>query len=456
MLRLTRTTAALIALLAIMPVRAQSMDPVAASSLMIIDPAVIGDATTPPKRDVWTFKHLIDQMRGGEDAGRFVVAWLRQFTETKRINGLDVAARGAFRSSFIDLWKHRDGLPAGATDEEWAGQLKLENAPLRLSAIAYRPDLFKGKLENGCLRDVQSAGEGRLIFQAVDAAGGPQPFTVIFEYGLVADEPSSLIEWAKRWHKLASLTAGSDAYLDELAAITRGFTDANPALERPNNVALNQLRTNEFFGPPWELREFKLGAGGGLSMDTVKVNAELSFDGKDSLVRFLNDLAARDPQASKPLVIPSIWEGEPFLAGSAIAQSPAFKWTANGADPAALARMSLSSCNGCHTGETGTLFIHVDLGAVAARLSDFLVGDGQPVDCSGPPRAGAGDLEARQCLMIALATATEDALDCARPSTLDSIGTGPVVMSLPGTVSATEATGFNLTDFMANRVDRVH
>jgi len=251
---------------------AQSLDPVAASSLMIIDPAVIGEATTPPKREVWTFKHLIDQMRGGEAAGPFVVNWLRQFTESKRINGIEVAARSAFRSKFIDIWKQLDGLPAGATDEEWAGKLKLENAPLRLSAIAYRPDLFKGKLQNGCLRDVQSAGEGRLIFQAINADRKPLPFTVIFEYGLVADEPNTLIEWAKRWHRLASLEIGTDAYLDELAAITRSFTDANLALERPNNVALNQLRTNEFFDQPWELREFKLSAGGGLAMDTVKVN----------------------------------------------------------------------------------------------------------------------------------------------------------------------------------------
>jgi hypothetical protein len=422
-------------------------------SLMITDESVVGSKTTPPARSSWTFKHLIEEMSGGFDPSEFVKAWMLQFLAEQKINGLAVAARPNFKTQFLDVWKAKDGA-AGASDAEW--KPNLANAPLRLSAIVYRPDLMKlEKREEGpstTIRNVRSAGEGRFIFQAVDGSGDVvgRTMTVIFEYDLVADTEEGAIKWAQDWLSLSNLELGSAAYLDKLEAITRKFSGRVDTLDTPNNVALHQIRTNEFFDSPWELREFKISAGGRLMMDTVKINPDLKFQGTAALGEFVKGLAA-----DTPIVVPSLWKGSAFLAGSSLAETPDFKWTVPDVDDKARARLSRATCNGCHTGETETRFVHVDLRPGAKPISKFLAGSVPATGCSKAELdAEVGDLANRACMMRGLATARPEQFRevlASRPSA--------EIFSFPaptGDEKAASTTTFDLLDFLDSRRDRVH
>lgn len=427
-------------------------------SLMITDESVVGSKTTPPARSSWSFKHLIEEMSGGFDPSDFVKAWMLQFVSDQQINGITVAARPNFRTQFIDIWKTKDGA-ALVSDAEW--KPNLANAPLRLSAIVYRPDLMKlEKREEGPLvtiRNVRSAGEGRFIFQSVNGDGdvvSPRTMTIIFEYDLAANTEEAAIKWAQDWLALSGSEPGSADYLNKLEAITRAFSDRRDTLDTPNNVALHQIRTNEFFAgsnftPPWELREFKISAGGRLMMDTVKINPDLPFDNTAELSEFVKGL-----EADAPIIVPSLWKGKAFLAGSSITPG-GFKWKVPNVDEAARARLSLATCNGCHAGETGTNFIHVDLRPGATPLSNFLTGSVPAQGCSEAQLAAdVGDLAKRTCAMRALATAQpqqfRDVL-AARPSIR------PFSFELPAEgEKAASTTTFDLVDFLNSRRDRVH
>lgn len=420
--------------------------------LMITDERVIGSKTSAPKRASWTFGNLMQQMSGGTPVGAFIVNWLRQLETDQVVNGFTVKGRSSVRSKLIDVWKARDGF-AGKPDTDWQTGLKLENAPFQLSAIIYRPDLLIGNISGQGTHWAQSGGEGRFIFQAIDASKEPLPMTVIFEYDLPATIPDQVLDWARQWKALANQDIGSDAYANDLEAITRKFSDADPNLERPNNVPLNQLRTNEFLGGPsagpWELREFKLFAGE-LRMDTVKRNPDLSFDNKQELADYVTSIANQDSL----LVVPAKLNGKPFLAGSS--RTPfGFKWTLPGvSEPVRKFKFGINTCNGCHAGETDTLFLHVDLGSTTQRLSNFLVGtkevtcDDVSADAVKPDHdPQIGDLRKRQCLMLAL---TELSVADAEQILLN------LPLERPSTsVLALRPGGFDVRQFLLSRRDRV-
>jgi hypothetical protein len=431
----------------------QVPDKVMNQSLMIIDPQIIGSKTTPPKRASWTFGSLMKQMSGGTGAGQFVVKWLRQFDSDQTINGFKVAARKSVRSVLADPWQAKDGF-AGKSDAEWAAGLKLENAPFRLSAIVYRPDLLTGNVNGDGPHWAQSGGEGRFIFQAVNDTGDPLRMTVIFEFDLPAKLPSEVIDWAKQWSSLAGLDISTDAYATALETITKKFSNADPNLERPNNVPLNQLRTNEFLGGgadgPWELREFKI-FGGQLTEDTVKRNPDISFDKSQALAAYVTSIATD----SSLLVVPARLNDKPFLAGSSLAPNPAFKWTLPGITDEKLRKFkfAINTCNGCHTGETNTFFLQVDLGALTKRQSDFLVGT-KDVTCDAVNEdakteahdEGIGDLKKRECLMDAL-TALSDT-DAAQ------ILTNLHIKAPAASVLTLRPKGFDVRQFLLSRRNR--
>lgn len=422
--------------------------------LMITEPQIIGSKTAAPKRPSWTFGHLMQQMSGGTPVGEFVTKWLATFDADQRVNGFTVARRDAVRDVVIDPWKKKDGFE-GKSDEEWATGLKLENAPFRLSAIVYRPDLLVGNVaDKGLPTWAQSAGEGRFVFQAVNDANDPQSMTVIFEYDLPAKLPAEVLAWAKDWNGLSSLDIGSDAYADALEKLTKRFSDADPELERPDNVPLNQLRTNELLGNgQWELREFKIFAGH-LLMDTVKRNPDVAFDGTPELFDYVTGIVDK----KELLVVPARFRGQPFLAGSSIARSPNFKWDVPRVPEAKRKfRFGINTCNGCHTGETKTFFLHVDLGALpdlAKPQSDFLTGT-KPATCEHVSEdahneahdESIGDLRKRQCLLVALLALSNEEAE-------------RLLVNLPveqpsAEVLAVRPRGFDIRQFLISRRDRV-
>ena len=158
------------------------------------------------------------------------------------------------RARLTSLWMAKDG---ATTFAAWTPNLA--NAPFRLLAIVYRPDL--GVVDrDGTIR---SAGEARFVFTALDLSkvrpldeASPLPFTVIFEYGLRASDRDGVKAWAERWHRLGGMAFGAD-YNAALQAITDSFTGRS---EPEAAGRLNQLRTNEGLALPWQLREFRFDA----------------------------------------------------------------------------------------------------------------------------------------------------------------------------------------------------
>jgi hypothetical protein len=231
------------------------------------------------------------------------------------------------------------------------------------------------------------------------------PFAVIFEYGIQKDNCLELQQWAAEWYDLSNLTLGSPAYNAALEDITEQFVTAgaNPA-NLPNKSALNQIRTNEVaLDSPWELREFRIqGPGhydsGHLRSVTVAMTPDLSFNLTSTLADFINqnETAILSGNYEVPLVLPS---GSPFLGGNAPTPfgmiwdgSPGCSSINN---PDARHNFSLTTCSGCHAGETATPFLHIDPQQSPAGLSGFLTGITVADPCTGLTRDFA-DLERRR------------------------------------------------------------
>ena len=158
-----------------------------AKELMITDLSVVNDARAGGATGAWSFGGLMAAMAPKtEDAGRFVKAWLKTWRTTTQINGFALEARPDIDKVIIAPWMQRDG---AKSFDDW--QVNFANAPFRLLAIVYRPDLGIITADN----KIADAGEGRFVFSALDLRSGksidaadPLPFTVIFEYGLKAND----------------------------------------------------------------------------------------------------------------------------------------------------------------------------------------------------------------------------------------------------------------------------
>lgn len=303
--------------------------------LLITDLSVVNDARASGAQGAWSFGGLMTAL-APEGAAALVKQWLASFDARQTVNGFALAPRPAMRTRLVKAWMAKDGAKdlAGWTPN-------LVNAPFRLLAIVYRPDL--GVVErDGAIR---SAGEARFVFTALDLSGArtideapPLPFTVIFEYGLAASDRDGVKAWAERWHALSSLNFGAD-YNAALQAITDSFA------VRPTAGRLNQIRTNEGLALPWQLREFHL--------DTAAATARLAHAPlKDtphrSLIdnsRELADVISTRPDDDLP---------KKFLGGSAEVPTKSFRWPQMRiANNVLRHNFALRTCNGCHGAETG-------------------------------------------------------------------------------------------------------
>jgi hypothetical protein len=357
-------------------------------SLMITDPAVIGDPLRTydlcsgkgTRMGKWTFGYLMTQLAtgSGRTAADFTRDWLHQWEIPESANSFTIPARPAITSIIINPWPRFVPFP-------WIprpGRLNLAEAPFRLLAIVNRVDLRQNLVYGG-----GSAGEARFIFEAIDrrpaTPGGPPqcrslPFTVIFEYGIHKNSCSEVRAWGQQWYDLRNFASSSTQYRDALEKITEQFVPAgtNPA-QLPNKSSLSQLRTNErAIGRPWELREFKL--AGLLFSTTVKREPDMSFHDTDRLVQWIN--ANSTAIVNGTHVVPELLpDGTHFLGARAPipGDNTSFIWDRGHDITAANARQmfSLGTCSGCHTGETQTQFTHVKPGVMRPpTLSGFLTG----------------------------------------------------------------------------------
>lgn len=346
------------------------------ASLLITDPAVIGDPTRTfnpcngagNASGVWTFNHLMSEL--AQDAGIstpvFVRKWLRKWELDQNVNDFIVPNRAANMGNVIANWP------------KVSGQLDMKKAPFKLVAIVNRVDLRANTVYGG-----GSAGEGRFIFALMNGCT-PTRFLVIFEYGIRKNSCMSTKAWGKQWFDLKNNPVGSNAYNQALEAITLQFTEAgtNPA-QTPNHSSLNQLRTNEIaLGSIWELREFKLSPfTGHLFEDTVKQTPDGSFNNTQTLADYANPNATLIVQDKH--VVPDDFLGNAFLGGNALVPFPPnlFFWDGPAPHPSAAItgppqanlrhHLSLNTCNGCHGGETHATFTHV---SETGALSGFLTG----------------------------------------------------------------------------------
>ncbi len=318
-----------------------------------------------PSHGAWTFGRLIENMAGAHNPSKFVEELFQNYAVTQTINGFTIDPRPFMLADVIEPW-------AEASKQNGVDGFDFTIAPFVLTGIVNRIDL-RG---NGTYGVPSSGGEGRIIFSALDASGFATRMTVIFEYELIADSCTGVLEWAKRWHALGSLPFGP-AYNKELELIVNDFAGKNVAPGRPNGSALRQFRSNELVGEfPWQWRELHLsGVTGLLEQVTVAQTPQTILNGANLIRDYVNanEVAILDGTH----VVPLTFMGLPFRGGSSDGDPLTAHFAAAGIfNNDARHIFSLNTCVACHTDETGTNFFQAGPRSPGQPtfLSGFLTG----------------------------------------------------------------------------------
>jgi hypothetical protein len=391
---------------------------------VVEDPARTFDPSTGAGTPMgaWTFGRLMTDLANpamtGINPSDFARRWLRTWEADQSINNDPVPNRKAkMVATILRSWEAASGGPGSP--------LRMDVAPFRLLAIVNRLDLrgnvtYGGGISDDCCEQRCLTGEGRFVFMFsgdhIDQGGGypdqggnggliggdprgapAKPFLVVFEYCIPREGCPALKAYAQAWADLQCLPWGP-VYNSALQRITDVFATANAMPAKPNGSALNQLRTNEnLLTPPtavpptqWELREFKLFCNdsdkGFLRPVTVKQTPREDSDGTRLLQHYIKNTLPAPPDHAVPLEwgIPG-FQMEPFLGGRAVMPpisitSGSAAWATTGATVNNMLRhdFALHTCNGCHSTETDTRFMHVGARGPGqqAPLSGFLIGDG--------------------------------------------------------------------------------
>lgn len=389
--------------------KATTVDSIRRNSVIITNLGVVEDSTRTwnpcaQKGNVngpWTFGTLMRQLASKDTSNiatdaqlsDFVKNWLNLWTTNQVINGDTVKAR-TLVSNILNPWL-KQSKNAGAP----TGQLDMRFAPFKLIAIVNRFDLRDGAL-NGI--PGSPCGEGRFVFCLLkNDCTRALNFTVIFEYGI--NKPPTCSEqkaWAQQWVNLKNFTLGSSEYNQALQNITDQFALCGTNPNKPNQSSLDQIRTNDVALSPapktWELRQFVLdSASGNLREDAVGQSPADKFNARvaNADVQIMVDYVNKNRKAinSETNVVPSTWNGVPFLAGAShILDSPTgappkvYHWDGtDSSNPSTFITdnnsrffFSFNTCSGCHSGETQTHFTHVDpvFFGTEATLSGMLTG----------------------------------------------------------------------------------
>ncbi|UAA38396.1 hypothetical protein KIH87_17180 [Paraneptunicella aestuarii] len=410
-------------------------------------------------RGNWTFWKLMENMVGlavPNDAAtsNFIRNIFSHYNAPQVINGHVVNPRPPVFNQVIANWEAMSGVGPG-------GVLKPKFSPFELMAIVLRPDLASQSGATGY--GGGSAGEGRFVFGLHDGnCNQTPPLTVILEYDvpLVPQSCTSTQNWVTQWFNLQFLTGAS--YNNQLDALTQVFSGLHAALSlnprATNGSAINQVRTNDFFLGPWEMREFVLpanmgGSGFNLFETDVKQEPDISYNlgGANNFVLDdymnvnwpaitggthivpLNYTLSISPftnhnmrGASAPA--PQVWDAVPT---SAVPATPSTFSAGTVLDDTKFL-FAVNTCSGCHTTETATPFVHIDPnnpgpGAGPAALSGFLTGINNVPDARGaavPPLFwDFADLTRREQVMNNMM-----AMSCTNPNAiLQAIQTAPPI-----------------------------
>lgn len=360
-----------------------------AAELMITDVLVVddpcrnswtGSCAGGGTQGIWTFGELMTRMAGTGSPQLLVAEWLNQWEVPIVVNGFPVPPRPGIRPLVIDPWLVASGCPAGSPIVgAGACPLDLQQAPFLLLAITNRVDLECASYTG------PGDGEARFVFGVLDSAGNPTQAAIIFEYTLPKlrnGNPYTAVDWANDWHPLSSMPIGSPPYMKHLEQLLDDIT-AVGAFPGGHNLgtAIGQVRTNEiaFGGPPWKLRETRLLKSPGgfnaklLLADTTAETPRDSLNQAPPVNAYTSTNAAALAQFLQPPLPPGMFGGE----SSAPLPGPSPFWNHAPISPLLPIErhhFGFNTCNGCHTMETNTAFLHVDVRSpgTASTLSPFL------------------------------------------------------------------------------------
>jgi hypothetical protein len=337
----------------------------------------------------WTFGHLMQQMSigSGLSASQFTEQWLNHWkvqqqvldsTNSITLDSVSAAAAANMDALVINPWRQRSG----------GGALNLSIAPFRLLAIVNRPDLALSSYTGG---PGNNGGELRFVFglmeardqnndgDALDVGDTCQvtEMAVIFEYGVPIRSCQGIKTWANDWVSLSGLLPGDPAFNDQLELLTESVVKNGAAPTKPNQNALNQLRTNEIdLTGIWQFREFHITTGSGPLLQALTVNnprehqaaftatgltpAPINLNGSPLLLseiqNNLTDIVNGDYSVQETSA------GFPFQGGAS-SYNINTSWDHPGLSTApeltARFKFSLNTCSSCHTGETDTTFYHI-------------------------------------------------------------------------------------------------
>lgn len=298
--------------------------------------------------------------------------------------------------------------------------LAMNKAPFRLLAIVNRPDLRSPRLFGE-----GNAGELRFVFEILDpthkqrvydpaqnlwvpgdgscqgmdttmAGGGSNNAEIqllILEYAANKSDPKA---YERSWEALNTKVLGSTDYVNALQAITDGIVNAGAAPNNANQSALIRIRTNTSVDDEnWTLREFMI------ATDSTLVPVEVKQTPFDS-INATKDLSAWSFRNESAIIagtdlLPTRFPPDPtytyttsrFRGTKSNNQTGSTFWSGPGLDGLLRHKLSLATCNGCHSAETGNGFFHVRprLYKQTSAISGFLSGvdpNGQPFQVADP------------------------------------------------------------------------
>ena len=404
-----------------------------ARTLLVTAPGVIGD----PAR---TFNACGASGAPGTPGGAWTFGHLMTEMANQPVTGLDPEAMArAWFAAWVGV-AHASGV--------WPANLDLAHAPFQLIAIVNRPDLATNLSGYGGATS-GNAGELRFVFQSCSMNA-----TVIVEYGVPAETCTQVAAWARDWVALNALTPGTAGYNAGLATLTEAVVRRNAAPAKPNGSALNQIRTDAFLEHDqnstisfenWLLHEWHIkGANEGPTQATIAQTPLGGFNGTADLAQWINLEQAQILAGTYVVGIffTPIDPSRPFRSQEAESNitttngvTTASHWSGPGiVSNDAREKFSLGTCNGCHTGETGTHFRHLGLGI---SPSGFLTGIDVPDPVVPSTIRHFDDLARRAVALAELASSfcfdvrVPDLAVVAPPFDPGIVELGPVLPPLP-------------------------
>jgi hypothetical protein len=329
---------------------------------------------------IWTFGELMSRIAGAGPPAVLVAEWLHQWQIPLVVNGFPVPPRPGIDTVLIKPWQAASGcIPGGPLTGPGACPLDLKKAPMRLLAVSNRVDLeCAGYTGVG-------PGEARFVFGVLDGSGAARRAAFILEFQLPPQRgaaPYTPEMWENDWHALSPLAIGSPVYMKTLEGILNDITAVGAVPGGPNlGTSIGQVRSNEidFGGGPWKLREARLSPGSGVPGGDLLLATTTSETPDDSmnlsapLDAYLNaNAAALTTFMQRPLPT-SLFGGE---SSAPLVGPPPF-WNHTAASPLTPIQrhhFGFNTCNGCHSLEVNTPFLHVGIrnAGSPSPLSPFL------------------------------------------------------------------------------------